>query len=499
MNDESVEIEIERLRKRADRERRAREAAEAAAEQGTRLLYERQQRLQLLNAIADAANGASSVDEVVQNTLDQICAYTAWPVGHAYFVTEDPTHPLVPASLWHLDDAEQFAAFRHVTENKRFRCGEGLPGRVLESGAPVWVADVTQNHNFPRAQEAIEIGVRGAFAIPVNVGTSVAAVLEFFSLEPAEPEKDWLEVTAQVATQVGRTFERQRAREELEKMHQKLLEASRYAGMAEIATGVLHNVGNALNSVNVSALLISDRLRQSRIAHLASVVGLLRENAGNLGQFLTADPKGKNLPGFIDSLAQRLSVEQAELLREGEGLVRNIAHIKEIVDVQQIYARVSAVIEALPATELVEDALQMNGAAFERHGVEVVREFDPVPPVRVDRHKVLQILINLIRNAKQAASDSPRLDKRMTVRIGANGNNRVKIIVADNGVGIAPENFTRIFAHGFTTRKNGHGFGLHSAALAANEMGGSLGVHSDGPGCGATFTLELPMEHPSGG
>jgi PAS domain S-box-containing protein len=288
--------------------------------------------------------------------------------------------------------------------------------------------------------------------------------------------------------------ERKRAEEELEKMHANLLEVSRQAGMAEVATGVLHNVGNVLNSVNVSALLISERLSKSRVAHLSNVSALIRENASDLAGFFTVHPKGKALPGFINTLAERLGVEQAELLREVDGLARNIAHIKDIVAVQQDYAKVSGVIESLPAEGLVEDALEMNGAAFTRHRVEVVREFAPVPPVRVDKHKVLQILINLIRNAKYAVSESRQEEKRVTVRVVAAGGDRVRVEVADNGIGIAKENLARIFAHGFTTKKDGHGFGLHSSALAAKEIGGSLIAQSDGPGRGATFTLELPVD-----
>ena len=291
--------------------------------------------------------------------------------------------------------------------------------------------------------------------------------------------------------------ERKRNETELAKMHTQLLEVSRQAGMAEVATGVLHNVGNVLNSVNVSAMLIVERLTKSRIAHLMNVSVALRENAGDLGRFLTEDPKGQRLPAFIHSLAERLGVEQAELLHEVEGLTKNIAHIKEIVAVQQSYAKVSGISDTLPAAELVEDALEMNGAAFDRHRIEVIREFGDVPLVRVDKHKVLQVLINVIRNAKYAVSESSRLDKRITVRIAANGDRLVKIAICDNGIGIAPENLARIFAHGFTTKKDGHGFGLHSAALAAAETGGSLTAQSDGPGHGATFTLELPMEEVS--
>ena len=145
-------------------------------------------------------------------------------------------------------------------------------------------------------------------------------------------------------------------------------------------------------------------------------------------------------------------------------------------------------------SQLVDDSLQINAGALDRHQVKLARESEKVPQVLVDKHKVLQILVNLIRNAKYAVSEAERKDKQVTVRLFQHGEDHVRIQVSDNGVGIAPENLTRIFAHGFTTRKDGHGFGLHSGALAAKEMGGSLSVHSEGPGQGATFTLELPIK-----
>jgi len=138
--------------------------------------------------------------------------------------------------------------------------------------------------------------------------------------------------------------------------------------------------------------------------------------------------------------------------------------------------------------------LRMNSAALVRHQVQVIRDYDAsAPHITVEKHKVLQILVNLIRNAKYACDESGRPDKHLTVRV-TNGDGRVRIVLADNGVGIPPENMTRIFNHGFTTRKDGHGFGLHSGILAARELGGSLNAHSDGPGRGATFTLELPQQ-----
>jgi PAS domain S-box-containing protein len=289
--------------------------------------------------------------------------------------------------------------------------------------------------------------------------------------------------------------ERKRAEAELEQMHKQLQETSRHAGMAEVATGVLHNVGNVLNSVNVSATLVADKVKTSRGAKLAIVVTMLRDHERDLGAFITSDAKGSQIPAFLATLAEHLDGERAGLLKELEHLQKNVEHIKDIVSMQQTYAKVSGVSEVVKVSELVEDALRMNGGSLDRHHILAVREFEEVPPITVDKHKVLQILVNLIRNAKHACDDAGSSDKWLKVRV-ASGEGRVKIAIVDNGVGIPPENITRIFNHGFTTRKNGHGFGLHSGALAAMEMGGSLSVHSDGLGHGATFTVELPLEPP---
>jgi PAS domain S-box-containing protein len=283
---------------------------------------------------------------------------------------------------------------------------------------------------------------------------------------------------------------------ELETAHERLIETSRLAGMAEVATDVLHNVGNVLNSVNVSCSLAVDRVKASKAASLFKVSALLEENRGRLGEFLLNDPRGQQIPGFLAALAEHFTGEQSALLQELDQLRENIAHIKQIVAMQQSYAKVAGVTESVSAAQLVEDALHINGSALARHTVKVRREFEESPPIVTDKHRVLQILVNLISNAKYALDDSGRPDRLMTLRIGGDGDGHAKIQVSDNGVGIPPENLTRIFAHGFTTRRNGHGFGLHSSALAVRELGGSIQAQSEGLGKGATFTLLLPHNPP---
>ena len=286
--------------------------------------------------------------------------------------------------------------------------------------------------------------------------------------------------------------EHTQAQAELERVHRQLVDSSRQAGMAEIATNVLHNVGNVLNSVNVSAILASELAQKSKADGLGRVVELMREHAHDLGEFIASDPRGKHLPVHLGHLADHLKTEQAAIVKELDSLRSNIEHIKDIVAMQQSYAKVAGVHEIISVVDLLEDSLRMNTGALARHGVELVRDFEGQPLVNMDKHKVLQILVNLVRNAKYACSESGLPDRRVTLSVRS-ANGRARIVVADNGVGIPPENLTRIFNHGFTTRVDGHGFGLHSGALAARELGGTLSVHSDGVGRGASFSLELPL------
>ncbi len=297
-----------------------------------------------------------------------------------------------------------------------------------------------------------------------------------------------------VITDVSRQHE---AEQKVAALNRELVTASRTAGMAEVATGVLHNVGNVLNSVNVSAELVAERLRASKVDGVSKVARLLQEHGAELARFLTEDERGRKVPAYLGQLAGHLEQERTQLGEELDGLARNVDHIKQIVAMQQNYARASGVVETVVLSELVEDAFVIHGGAYARHGIEVERQYEPIPSVSVDKHKALQIVVNLLHNAKYACDSANRPDKRVTVRIKASGEGRVKIEAEDNGVGIAPENLTRIFSQGFTTRPGGHGFGLHSGALAAKELGGSLTVHSDGVGHGARFTLELPLKPPA--
>ncbi|WNG50261.1 AAA family ATPase [Archangium minus] len=279
---------------------------------------------------------------------------------------------------------------------------------------------------------------------------------------------------------------------ELKQAQARLVDTAREVGMAEIATNVLHNVGNVLTSAVVNLEMMRRAVSTSRVGRLKQASALLLENRESLADFLTKDPRGGHLPDYLSALADEMAREQTSLMEDMDAMGRHIEHIRAIVQVQQTYAGTSLMTEECDLAQLIDDALRIQMAALQRHGVTVHRELTAVPRVQVDKHKVLQILINLISNAKHALDGAPEGQRNMRVRLTAEGN-KARIQVVDDGVGIAPEIKDKLFAHGFTTRKDGHGFGLHASALAAQLLKGSLTLESEGPGKGAVATLTLPL------
>ena len=278
----------------------------------------------------------------------------------------------------------------------------------------------------------------------------------------------------------------------LAEMNTQIGIVSHKAGMAEVANSVLHNVGNVLNSVNVSVSVVSERLRTTPIADLPNVIALLRVHAGDLGDYLTNDPTGRQVPGFLDMLAQHWATEHRELVGEIRRLQGSVQHIKEIVGRQQSLSRITGVIEEVHLPRLIEDALAIGGDALDKSRVAVRREFAATARVMCDRVKLTQILVNLFSNAGESLAATEAADRHITVRTVAHEDGGVAIHVSDNGQGIAPEVHERLFTYGFTTKKTGHGFGLHASALAARDMGGVLRAESGGLAHGATFIVELP-------
>jgi signal transduction histidine kinase len=279
----------------------------------------------------------------------------------------------------------------------------------------------------------------------------------------------------------------------LKEMQAQLNEASRRAGMAEIASGVLHNVGNVLNSVNVSVQLAADKLGGSELPGLRRAVDLLDSNADDLLGFFGSS-RGTKLVKYLSILTEQLEKEHSELTHETIRMEEGIKHIKMIVSKQQEYATRTCIVEKVTTSQLISEASHLAVSSFASNDIDFIRNDDPPVEVTIDRHAALQIMVNLLTNAKQALNAVDKAKKTIKVDVNMIDNDRFSIKVEDNGIGISEENQAKLFIHGFTTKKNGHGFGLHDSANAAIAMGGSLTFESAGEGRGATFTLELPRQ-----
>jgi signal transduction histidine kinase len=280
---------------------------------------------------------------------------------------------------------------------------------------------------------------------------------------------------------------------ELRATQTRLVELAHRAGMAEIATGVLHNIGNVLNSVNVSISTLDTRVREMRVGGPARVAALLAEHAEDAGDFLRSDPRGRKLPEYLGQLSETLAAEQQHVLTELDFLRTKLQDIRNIINAQQKYARQLPFKEPVQLHAVIADVLVMSSRSLTKHRIEVVRDLEELPVVAVERLKLVQVLDNLVRNAIDAMKGEEGPPRTLTIQLRRGGPCQASIRVKDTGRGIEPEHLQRIFNYGFTTKPAGNGFGLHSAANAMTEIGGTIRVDSDGPGRGATFTIEFPL------
>lgn len=454
MSEQAHSAELQRLRQRLDRERRARREAEAIAERGTRQLFERQSQLQLFHAIEDAANGAPSVDAAIQLALERICTYTSWPVGHAYVRASDVGQELVSSGLWHLPVPEPYEEFRRVSEATSFLPGRGLPGRILETRRCAWIVDLTADIDFPRRDALTHTSVRGAFAFPVLVGTEVVAVLEFFTQQPADENHEWLEMAAQVGRQLGRAFERRQAQRALE-LAKEAAEAGSRAKSDFLAT-MSHEIRTPMNGIIGFTNLLLD--------------SPLNEEQRDFGE--TIRSSGQALMTIINDILDFSKIEAGKLELD-----------EAPFDVQGT----------------VDEVCELLAQVAERKGLEIVVRPDPGCPRRIvgDAGRVRQVLLNLITNAVKFTHDGHVLVEVAYRADADQADGELTFSVTDTGIGISAEQQAALFqmfsqADTSTTRRyGGTGLGLAISRRLVERMGGSIAVTS-AEGRGSTFWFTLP-------
>ncbi|QRK13548.1 AAA family ATPase [Archangium violaceum] len=416
-------------------------------------------------------------------------------------------------------------------EGAVFPSGEGaahelpwtLIAYVKRTHEHVRIDDATQPHPFSSDEYLRRGGVRSVLCLPLmrqdvlsgvlylenNLATNAFSPARFALLSHIASQASISIENARLYADIQRgEAALRRANDELERRvdertrelkeaQARLVDMAREVGMTEVASNVLHNVGNVLTSAVINIELMRRAVGSSRVNRVKQASTLLLEHRGNLADFLTRDPRGSQLPDYLAGLSDELLREQEKLMGDVEAMARHIDHIRAIVQVQQTYAKTSLMEMECDLAQLVDDALRIQMGSLKRHGVSIIRELSAVPKAQLDKHKVLQILINLLSNAKNALDVLPEGQRLLRVRLTSEGG-MARIQVMDNGMGIDPGVRERLFAHGFTTRKDGHGFGLHASALAAQLMGGRLTLESEGPGKGATAILELPLQREPG-
>ncbi len=277
-----------------------------------------------------------------------------------------------------------------------------------------------------------------------------------------------------------------------EMLSDQLLKVSRMASKAETYVGLLHNIGNILNSVSVSAKIIIEKARVPRHHKVKKAIGLIKENLDDIANYLHEDKNGSRVIEYIDRLLDSLEEEDVSTLANMTTLDQGVGHITEIIQAQQANADGASVDVEISPAEVIDAALLICSSNFADSGVEIVRECEVSRSILSDRHKILQILVNLIRNAQQALAAHPVSDPRITLRSQIDSDDNLVIEISDNGPGIGQDALAKLFSFGFTTKSDGHGYGLHSSANNASALGGQLSASSEGPGRGATFTLTLP-------
>lgn len=414
---------------------------------------------------------------------------------------EDP--PADPAAKLAFDEAT-------ATGNPVLRAvnDDGLEARLCLNDlqhAPILVIEARLERAITRRGErAIQYAISSTLAAGLLMMLVLLFLLQRAVLRP-------LDALTRHALEVGRTDALERrlgstrsdeigvlAREfdsmveKLEHSRAELLRTARAAGMSEIANGVLHNVGNVLNSVNVSATLVSQQVARSGAADLQRVMETIRKSGVPLEEFVASDPRGKHLDPLLEQIADQLLREQESVRRELGSLNSGIEHIKQLISSQQSVAGHSGVLESVRLDAEVRRALELTGNASSGSEPRIHLDMPDLGAVRVDRHRLVQILVNIVQNARQSLVAAGGPEPTLRIRAELVEGQRIHLSVEDNGVGIPAENLARIFTHGFTTRRDGHGFGLHSCANAASEMGGKLSARSEGRGKGAIFTLDFP-------
>lgn len=456
-----------------------------------RNIFERKQaelRIHVQHEITRILAEHSSLDEIAPRIITKMCETLQLDAGLLWKV-DRVDNVLHCAYAYSVDDAN-VKEFSEVASRKfTFPPGIGLPGRTWKNKTPSWIDDVKIDKNYPRAKWAIKAGLQSAFAFPLLFEEEVLGVIEFYIKHFYPFEDNILRLLNDIHKQVEIFIEREQAQI-------RVTNLSRQAGMSEVASSVLHNVGNTLNSINASIDMITEKMNQSKMNNLKNLADLLHKHRKDLGTFIESDPQGKHTAQFISLLSDAWDMEKHYLSEESELLKKNVNQVKKIIETQQLLNYDVQIKDDILIENIIEDALALHKVAAEHASIKIIRKISLVRKATLDRIKLLQIIVNLIKNGIDALADSFLPVKELTITLQEHDHDHFIIQITDNGIGIDPSDLNKIFSQGYTTKIHGHGFGLHSSAIFVKQLNGKLYAESQGVGTGTTFNLILPYKVP---
>ena len=282
--------------------------------------------------------------------------------------------------------------------------------------------------------------------------------------------------------------------DDLKMAQAKLLQQAHEAGMAEMAVGILHNIGNAITPAKVSTALLIKRINESRIRNH------IKDMMARFGDILSkpnssSQEETEKLKQIVEVLPDAVIEEFDHINSEVKRIRDKHEHIESIIHLQLRYARLSGNVENVNVNKVVLDSLEMLDESITKYSVTLIKDLDPnLPPIKSEKSKLLQVVVNLVKNGVEAMRDADSVERTLAIstHTDSSGEN-IAISIKDTGMGFAPEDKKKLFTYGYTTKKTGSGFGLHSCAnfLIANK--GSIEAISDGPGTGAEFIVHLSL------
>lgn len=436
---------------------------------------------------------APSLQMAAPKILSILCIELGWEIA-CFWLKEEEQELIKHAFFFSSKELPHLKEFKEKTIDLKFSLKESVGDALSSSDNICFYSDLMEYDRLIRKNEAIRAGLHSYIRFPVFFEDKFFGAIELFTQKTNMRDDELIKVLHDIGSEIGMFIERQNAQQRELNLQKQLVTAARQAGMMQVATNVLHNVGNILNSVNISIDILKNLLFSTILADLPQVIQMLKTHKDDLPTFLTEDPKGKYLPDYFEALFDSWQKERDRSKEEIKLISENFEHIKNVIKMQQSIGTVAGVQEKVSINQLLNDLMTLKAKQISTLGIKIKREYENLPEVMVDKSKLFQILENLILNAVDALKVKISGEKILTLRTFLTDINTVQIEVRDNGCGIDRKHLEKIFSFGFTTKKEGHGFGLHSSALLAKEIKGKLEARSAGLDKGATFIMTLPLE-----